>query len=115
MGDNPHYINNTTLPTSWKHLQLTHPYASAHPQPEDVLFIIEIADSSLAYDREVKAALYAEAGIGHYWLVNLRENCVEVYAQPADNRYLLRRIVRPEDALPLEFPPITSTGADFLI
>ena len=47
-----------------------------------MLLIIEVADTSLDYDREVKRSLYAEAGIPEYWIVNLAENCVEVHRQP---------------------------------
>ncbi|MEB3831543.1 Uma2 family endonuclease, partial [Phormidium sp. CCY1219] len=54
-------------------------YLSRHPMPEDIIGVIEIADSSLQYDREVKLPLYAEANIAEYWLVNLLENQLEIY------------------------------------
>lgn len=57
-------------------------YLSAHPSPVDVLFLIEIADSSLKYDQEVKLPLYAEAGISNYWRFNLGETCLESYSEP---------------------------------
>lgn len=57
-------------------------YLSAHPSPEDVLLVIEIADSSLKYDQEVKLPLYAEACISDYWIFNLGENCLESYSEP---------------------------------
>lgn len=57
-------------------------YLSAHPTPTDVLLVIEISDSSLTYDREVKLPLYAEAGIADYWIFNLPDNCLEVYSEP---------------------------------
>jgi Uma2 family endonuclease len=52
------------------------------PSPADILLLIEVAESSLEYDRDVKGPLYAEAGIGEYWIVNIIENCVEVYRDP---------------------------------
>ncbi|NJM74373.1 MAG: Uma2 family endonuclease [Scytonema sp. RU_4_4] len=56
-------------------------YLSAHPSPADILLLIEIADSSLKYDQEVKLPIYAEAGISHYWIFNLVDNCLECYSE----------------------------------
>jgi Uma2 family endonuclease len=50
-------------------------------RPTSASLIIEVAESSLAYDRDRKGPLYAAAGIQEYWLVNLPERCVEVYRQ----------------------------------
>ena len=52
-------------------------YTKQRPTPEDVLLVIEVADSSLAKDRGLKARLYAEAGIADYWIVNLPGRSVE--------------------------------------
>ncbi|MDY6937129.1 MAG: Uma2 family endonuclease [Cyanobacteriota bacterium] len=57
-------------------------YLSHHPYPEDIIFVIEIADSSLDYDRQVKLPLYAEAGIPEYWIFNLFDRQLEIYRQP---------------------------------
>jgi Uma2 family endonuclease len=57
-------------------------YLSNHPTPDDILLLIEIADSSLKYDQEVKLPLYAEAGIADYWIFNLVENHLEFYSEP---------------------------------
>lgn len=57
-------------------------YVNHHPLPEDVALVVEIANSSLEYDRRVKVPLYAAAGITEYWIVNLREDLIEVYRQP---------------------------------
>ena len=57
-------------------------YLSAHPVAEDIILVIEIADSTLKYDREVKISLYAEAGINNYWIFNLVDKCLEVYTKP---------------------------------
>jgi Uma2 family endonuclease len=57
-------------------------YLSHHPMPDDILLVIEIADSSLDYDRQVKLPLYAEAGISDYWIVNLLEKQLEIYTTP---------------------------------
>lgn len=63
-------------------------YASRRPVAADVLLLIEVADSSLAYDRDIKGAVYAEAGIREYWIVNLNQATVEVYLDPQpDGRF----------------------------
>lgn len=57
-------------------------YFDRHPLPEEVLLLVEVADSSLEEDRRVKLPLYAAAGIEDYWIVNLVNNQVEVYREP---------------------------------
>lgn len=57
-------------------------YRQRHPQSNDVALVVEVADSSLARDR-IKGRLYARAGIAQYWIVNLRELCVEVFRNPS--------------------------------
>ena len=81
-------------------------YLSSHPHPEDVLLAIEIADSSLNYDRETKLSLYAEDGILDYWIVNLGENHLEAYSQPYQEQngkfnYRLKRIYLPNEVVAL--------------
>jgi Uma2 family endonuclease len=62
-------------------------YRDAHPTPADVLLIIKVADTTLAYDRQVKAPLYAKAGVAEVWIINLTEEQIEVYADPAGGTY----------------------------
>jgi Uma2 family endonuclease len=62
-------------------------YRDAHPTPADVLLIIEVADTTLAYDRQVKMPLYAKAGIAESWIINLTEEQIEVYAGLDDSTY----------------------------
>ena len=56
-------------------------YADSHPRPEDVLLLIEVAETSLEEDREIKLPRYAASGISEVWIVNLIENIVEVYRE----------------------------------
>ena len=60
-------------------------YLSAHPAPTDIILVIEISDSTLKYDREIKLPLYAEAGINSYWIINLVDSCLEVYTNSFSN------------------------------
>ncbi|MDX1933530.1 MAG: Uma2 family endonuclease [Capsulimonadales bacterium] len=57
-------------------------YARRHPGPEDVLLLIEVANSTLLTDRRNKSRLYADAGVPEYWIVNLRDRCVDVFRHP---------------------------------
>jgi len=63
-------------------------YASRLPGPKDILLIVEVADSPSDYDRNVKSRVYAEAGIGEYWLADLAENAVFVYSGPQGGAYV---------------------------
>lgn len=58
-------------------------YAEAHPRPADVLLLIEVADASIANDRNIKLPLYARAGIPEVWLIDLEAQVVEVHRDPA--------------------------------
>lgn len=72
-------------------------YGQELPTPEDVLYLIEVADSSLAYDREVKLPVYARAGIAETFLVDLIHDCIERHTEPsADGYRLIRRAGRGE-------------------
>ena len=62
-------------------------YADAHPGPDDVLLIVEVADTSLQYDREVKLALYARHGIPEVWLVDLRQDRITMHREPTPQGY----------------------------
>ena len=80
-------------------------YSDQHPNPTDILLLVEVADSSLADDRGYKADLYAEAGIADYWIVNLIDRCVEVYRDPRDGKYQNTSTFHDDQSItPLAFP-----------
>lgn len=62
-------------------------YSGAHPTPNDVLLLIEVADTSLDYDRAIKLPLYARAGILETWIVDLSKDTVELHARPITGEY----------------------------
>ena len=74
-------------------------YGSRHPRPEDVLLLIEVADTSLDFDRDVKTHLYARAGIRELWVLALREQRVHVYRRPGPNGYAERAVAERGGAL----------------
>ncbi|OLE51763.1 MAG: hypothetical protein AUG51_21100 [Acidobacteria bacterium 13_1_20CM_3_53_8] len=73
-------------------------YRHAHPTPEDVLLVIEVADSTVESDRSYKIPLYAKAGITESWLVNLLEEQIELFAMPANGVYQTGRTFKRGDA-----------------
>lgn len=62
-------------------------YASGHPKPAEIFLIVEVADSTIKADRQIKIPLYAEDNIREVWLVDINEQCVEVYREPTPNGY----------------------------
>ena len=88
-------------------------YLSGHPTPADILLLIEIADSSLSYDQDVKLPVYAEAGISHYWIFNLPGDCLECHSEPyqtmkGDFSYRQRLICLPNETVKLPcFPDLS--------
>lgn len=69
---------------------------------DDVLLIIEVAESSLEADRHTKLAMYAEAGIPEYWIVDLNGRAIEVYREPEEGGYASRRVHSDEEAVSAE-------------
>lgn len=62
-------------------------YHDAHPEPNDILLVVEVADTSLAFDRKVKLPHYAAAGIPEAWLVDLEHDAIEVHREPTPLGY----------------------------
>ncbi len=72
-------------------------YSREHPGPNDVLLLIEVADTTVEYDRGVKLPLYAQAGITEAWLVDLPEETIEIHTRPLGGEYRsIERIKRGE-------------------
>ena len=77
-------------------------YAGGHPEPEDVLLLIEVSESSLPYDRDVKLFLYARPGIPEVWLLDVNAGELTVYREPAEGQYrLIRKPTRAEVVSPM--------------
>lgn len=89
-------------------------YRQAHSQPEDVLLIIEVADSSLDYDH-AKLRFYARAGMVEVWIVDVLDERVEVYRAPRGDRYDYVRAARRGESLAcLAFPDVSLAVDDIL-
>jgi Uma2 family endonuclease len=90
-------------------------YARSGPGPADVLLLVEVSDTTLAYDRDVKVPLYARAGIPEVWLVDLAVEQVLVFREPEHDGYRDSWAYRPGDALsPQAFPDVLFTPSEFL-
>jgi len=90
-------------------------YASAHPRSDDVLLLVEVADTSVSSDRRVKLPVYATGGIAECWLVDLNAEVVEVYRRSAGGTYKERRdAARGETVSPTAFPEVTLAVDDIL-
>lgn len=90
-------------------------YASAHPGTADVFWLIEVAQSSLAFDREVKIPHYARAGIRETWLINLDAQQVEIFCDAAPAGYETTVVHRRGVVIaPQAFPAFTVKVDDLL-
>ena len=90
-------------------------YATRTPEPEDILLVIEVAGSSLPYDRDTKISLYAEAGIPESWLVDLNSDTLHVYRRPSPEGYKdVRAYRRGESVAPEAFPDVLFTLDEML-
>ena len=90
-------------------------YATAHPMPQDVLLVVEVADTSAGIDPAEKLPLYARSGIPEAWLVDLQEDRVEVHRQPTRRGYQeVRYLERGNRLAPDAFPDLTLAVDDVL-
>jgi Uma2 family endonuclease len=82
-------------------------YASGLPTPVDILLIIEVADSTIAYDRNVKMPLYAASGIPEMWLFDINQQVIEGYSQPSASGYKRsQRYEQGDNLCLLAFPEV---------
>jgi Uma2 family endonuclease len=90
-------------------------YTSAHPSPEEILWLIEVMDTSAAYDRGKKLGLYARAGVREVWLVDLNRQVVEAYRRPVGEVYTESRVhARGQSFAPEVFPDV-ALGVDAIL
>ncbi|GCA77002.1 hypothetical protein MiTe_03854 [Microcystis aeruginosa NIES-2520] len=114
---NPIRLNNNSQPEPDLSLLIPRAdfYVAAHPCPEDIYLIIEVSDSTLDYDRYTKIPLYAEANIKEVWIVNLKEECLEVYRHPLHGSYqAIQKYSINERVFMASFPDIEFTIAEIL-
>jgi Uma2 family endonuclease len=82
-------------------------YTTGPAGPAEVFLLLEVADSSLAFDRDRKAPLYAQSGIPEYWIVDINAKCIHVYRQPTESGFLSVTVAVGSDPLhPIAFPDV---------
>jgi Uma2 family endonuclease len=90
-------------------------YRSHLPAPDDVLLLVEVADSSLDFDRRKKLPIYARAGISEVWIVDLQDSVIEVYREPHFTGYEQKKVCRAgEKASPAAFPDVQVDVSELL-
>lgn len=90
-------------------------YADHHPTPSEVYLMIEVADSSFKYDREIKGKVYAQSGIADYWVLDVNDRKLHVFREPSSEGYQ-SEVIFSEDAScsPLQFPTSAIALQDIL-
>ena len=81
-------------------------YLSHHPYPEDIYWLIEIADSTLNYDLETKQKIYAQAGIKEYWVIDVQGKQIIVLRNPQGDEFLHRQEMKEGVINPMAFPEV---------
>ena len=79
-------------------------FFKGHPTPKDIAVIVEVSDTTLEQDRGLKRSIYAQDRLPAYWIVNLVDNCVEVYTLPRGGKlpsYRQMRVYGANDAVPV--------------
>ena len=90
-------------------------YATAHPSPADILVVMEVSDSTLDFDREIKSKRYAAAGIPEMWVMNLPGDCLDRLDQPGPAGYARHTVFRRGDKIsPAALPDLELAVADLL-
>ncbi len=90
-------------------------YSSGKATSEEVLLLIEVSDTTLKYDRDVKLRLYAEAEIAEVWIVNLPRQILEVHTKPSKGKYkLVKKYEKKQIVSPQAFPHIKLKVSDIL-
>jgi Uma2 family endonuclease len=80
-------------------------YMASFPTASDVLLIVEVSDSTLEYDRDIKLGLYARHGIPEVWLLDVNAGELTLYREPAEGQYrLIRKPTNAEAVAPMAMP-----------
>jgi len=82
-------------------------YQDSHPNAGDVLLLVEVSETSLAYDRKTKLPLYARFGVPEVWIVDLKGPAIEVYREPEGDAYALTERLTSGSLAPVLVPDVT--------
>jgi Uma2 family endonuclease len=79
-------------------------YYASQPATADALLVVEVADTTLAYDLERKRPIYARAGVAELWVVDIDRRAVHVFLEPKENNYSIHRVLTGSDKLSVAGP-----------
>ena len=106
-AQNPLMIDGQSMPQPDLLLLRSNLDESRAPMPEDVLLLVEVADTSLLYDMRDKRNAYARTGIAEYWLLDLTHNQLHVFRDPSPDDYCSEQVIPAgESVAPLAFPDV---------
>jgi Uma2 family endonuclease len=114
---NPIHLNNLSEPQPDIMLLILREdfYDKAHPTPQDVFLIVEVADFSQEHDRRKKIPLYGRSGVKEAWLVDLQKRSIDIYTQPSPTGYKSTQTFVPGDSMsPSAFSELTIAVEDIL-
>jgi Uma2 family endonuclease len=90
-------------------------YASKRPSPEDTLLLLEVSDTTLGFDLNVKTPIYAATGVPEVWIADLRKNVIRVFRNPEAGQYRTVLTFSGDDALSvLAFPDVVFKASDLI-
>jgi Uma2 family endonuclease len=90
-------------------------YATRHPGPNDLLLVVEVSDTTLAFDKQVKSALYARAGITDYWIIDITHRMLLTYREPGPDGYHVTTTYAEEERVsPLARPEASVRVSELL-
>ena len=86
-----------------------------HPRPEETLLVVEVSDTTLKYDRDMKLSLYAEAEIAEVWIVNLKNDIIEIHQTPSNDIYQSAQIFKTGEVAKSEILPELKIEVDKIL
>jgi Uma2 family endonuclease len=90
-------------------------YEDHHPTPTEIFWLIEVADSTLRRDRDLKIPVYGHSGIQEYWILDVQERCLYVFQDPKQDGYGTEQKLLEQDSIaPLAFPDCRIQVGEFL-
>ncbi len=90
-------------------------YEEHHPTAAEIFWLIEVADTTLKRDLELKTPMYARSGVREYWILDLNDRCLHVFRHPVEGNYAHAQIVKEDETIsPLAFPQCVVRVSEFL-
>ncbi|MBD2122706.1 Uma2 family endonuclease [Trichocoleus sp. FACHB-262] len=90
-------------------------YEAGYPQAQDILLLVEVADTTVEFDQEIKMPLYAKSGVREVWLVDLNENAIAIYREPSLSGYGQVQELRRGQELTVQLFPDISLAVEKLL